>query len=214
MATVTCFTAERSQQIEDNAIVSGSVVDGDLILVRHNGVEINAGPVVGPEGDPGPAGDVSTVTLDAAIDGVTDEMDSRGLGVVAHKELTADQSWTAVEGTWQDVTGGNVTFTPVVGRMYRFDLALTLESYEALTDMHVILDDNTGPELFRLSGFGATANRMVGVSGTRTVTAPVGWDVSKTFRAIVWFGTDEEVRVKSGTYPFSLTVTDVGLPPS
>jgi len=43
MTTVTVFTAERMQEIEDNAIVSGSLVDDHLILVKHNGEEVDAG---------------------------------------------------------------------------------------------------------------------------------------------------------------------------
>lgn len=62
MATVTAFTAERMQEIEDAAIIDGNVDDnGDLILVRHDTTEINAGSVIGPEGPVGPAGPTSIV---------------------------------------------------------------------------------------------------------------------------------------------------------
>lgn len=54
MATVTGFTAERMQEIEDNAIVDGDVVAGNLILTRHDGSQINAGSVIGPQGVSGP----------------------------------------------------------------------------------------------------------------------------------------------------------------
>lgn len=56
MATVTGFTAARMQAIEDQAIVSGSVSSGDLILSRHDGSTINAGSVIGPPGPTGPPG--------------------------------------------------------------------------------------------------------------------------------------------------------------
>ena len=54
MATVTGFTAERMQEIEDSAIVDGEVVGGNLILTKHDGGTINAGSVIGPEGPEGP----------------------------------------------------------------------------------------------------------------------------------------------------------------
>lgn len=64
MATVTGYTAERMQTIEDETVVDGDIVDGNLILVRRDGVTIDAGPTApmgpagpaGPVGDPGPAG--------------------------------------------------------------------------------------------------------------------------------------------------------------
>ena len=44
------------QAIEDQAIVSGSVSSGDLILSRHDGGTINAGSVIGPPGPTSPPG--------------------------------------------------------------------------------------------------------------------------------------------------------------
>lgn len=49
--SVTGFTAARSQEIEDSAIISGSVNgSGNLILLTRAGTPINAGHVVGPTG--------------------------------------------------------------------------------------------------------------------------------------------------------------------
>lgn len=56
MATVTAFTAARMQEIEDNAIVDGVIVGDNLILVRHNDEQVNAGNVRGPIGPTGPTG--------------------------------------------------------------------------------------------------------------------------------------------------------------
>lgn len=47
MATVTVVTAERTLQIEATSIVDGNVVDGHLILTRHDGGEIDVGAVSG-----------------------------------------------------------------------------------------------------------------------------------------------------------------------
>lgn len=53
MATVTGYTAARMQEIEDNAIVDGEVIAGNLILTKYGGGTINAGSVIGPTGEPG-----------------------------------------------------------------------------------------------------------------------------------------------------------------
>jgi microcystin-dependent protein len=55
MATVTGLTAERMLEIEAASVVDGEIVDGDLILTKHDGTQINAGPLPpGPAGPPGP----------------------------------------------------------------------------------------------------------------------------------------------------------------
>jgi hypothetical protein len=43
MATVTIFTAERMQEIEDGAIVSAEVIDGEIIFYRKDETAINVG---------------------------------------------------------------------------------------------------------------------------------------------------------------------------
>lgn len=55
MATVTGLTAERMLEIEAESIVDGDVVGNNLILRRHDGATIDAGPVRGPKGDQGSA---------------------------------------------------------------------------------------------------------------------------------------------------------------
>lgn len=61
MATITGYTAERMQEIEDTTIVDGNIVGGHLILLQRNGAEIDAGSVAGPTGDTGPSGFTSIV---------------------------------------------------------------------------------------------------------------------------------------------------------
>lgn len=64
MATVTGYTAQRMQQIEDESIVDGNVVSGELILVQRNGTTINAGNVRGPQGDTGTTGGIAEAPTD------------------------------------------------------------------------------------------------------------------------------------------------------
>lgn len=47
---VTMFTAARMLQIENESVVSGTVVDGHLILETREGEQIDAGVVEGPPG--------------------------------------------------------------------------------------------------------------------------------------------------------------------
>lgn len=56
MAEITGLTAERMLEIEAASVVDGNVVDDDLILEKHDGTQINAGNVRGPQGDGGIAG--------------------------------------------------------------------------------------------------------------------------------------------------------------
>lgn len=60
MATVTGFTAARMLAIENDTVVDGDIVSGELILVTRGGTQINAGSVQGPQGTQGPKGDPGT----------------------------------------------------------------------------------------------------------------------------------------------------------
>lgn len=61
MATITGLTADRMLAIEAASVVDGEIIGGNLILTKHDGSEINAGPVLGPPGPVGPVGPVSSI---------------------------------------------------------------------------------------------------------------------------------------------------------
>ena len=67
MATVTGLTADRMLEIEAESVIDGDVVDGELILTKHDGSTINAGSVVGPAGPEGPIGSDLEVLIEHAI---------------------------------------------------------------------------------------------------------------------------------------------------
>jgi hypothetical protein len=67
MATVTGLTADRMIEIEAASVVDGDVIDGELILTKHDGSTINAGSVEGPPGPMGPLGSDLDVLIQAAI---------------------------------------------------------------------------------------------------------------------------------------------------
>lgn len=54
MATINGYTAERMKEIEDSAIVAGSIAGDNLVLTRYDGENIVAGNVRGPVGADGP----------------------------------------------------------------------------------------------------------------------------------------------------------------
>jgi hypothetical protein len=61
MATVTGFTASRTQEIEDANVIGAHVTGGHLILEHHDGSTTDAGSVAGTAGPTGPAGPTSIV---------------------------------------------------------------------------------------------------------------------------------------------------------
>lgn len=99
MTTVTAFTAERSQAIEDATIVSAEVVGDNLILTRHDATEIDAGNV---RGDPGADG-FTAVANQAARLALTP---AAGQFVV---ELDTGRLWQYIGGAWRWVVGSGTS---------------------------------------------------------------------------------------------------------
>ena len=67
MATITGLTADRMIEIEAASVVDGDVIDGELILTKHDGSTINAGSVAGPPGPMGPLGSDLDVLIQQPI---------------------------------------------------------------------------------------------------------------------------------------------------
>lgn len=67
MATVTGLTAERMLEIEAASVVDGDIVDGHLILQKHDESTIDAGFVIGPPGPPGPIGSDVEVLMEQYV---------------------------------------------------------------------------------------------------------------------------------------------------
>lgn len=65
MVAVTGFTAARSKEIEDKAVVDGDVIGDNLVLTTKDGTQIVAGNVRGPQGLPGSPGAPGDLTLAA-----------------------------------------------------------------------------------------------------------------------------------------------------
>jgi microcystin-dependent protein len=67
MATITGFTADRMLAIENASVVDGEIVGSNLILTRHDGSTIDAGPVLGPPGPQGPVGPAAVSSIPGEI---------------------------------------------------------------------------------------------------------------------------------------------------
>lgn len=67
MATITGLTADRMLEIEAASVVDGDVINGELILTKHDGSSVNAGSVIGPPGPEGPMGSDMDVLIEQII---------------------------------------------------------------------------------------------------------------------------------------------------
>lgn len=53
MATVTGYTAAKTEELMNEQIIDANIVSGNLILTTRGGQDINVGSVIGPQGPPG-----------------------------------------------------------------------------------------------------------------------------------------------------------------
>lgn len=109
MATVTGFTAERMQEIEDSTVVDGMVdINGHLILIKRDTSTIDAGLVQGEQGlpgTPGTPGAPGAPGADADFGGYVEPLDDRG-NVSGAVSLNF-----ATHNVWRIVPTGAVTLT-------------------------------------------------------------------------------------------------------
>ena len=208
MATVTGYTAEKMEEILSQLIKSVSIVGDNLVALRYDDTQVNLGNAKGAKGDPGPSGDVTTAQLNAAI---LASITAHGKGLVAHKEVVADQVEAFEQDNFIDITGASVTFTPVPNRYYRFDFYSSILSLADDTTFDLLLRRDIGGDLLRIGGFAKNDNRAVGLSGSRIIKAPASWNSSRTYKLQYRADTNFEINVKSSVYPTFITVTDLGV---
>lgn len=65
--SITGFTKEYMDALDDDIITGANISDGNLILTKKNAAPIDAGNIVGIRGDSGPAGTVNEVDVTQAI---------------------------------------------------------------------------------------------------------------------------------------------------
>jgi hypothetical protein len=93
------MTADRMLAIESASVVDGDIVGDNLILTKHDGTQINAGNVRGPQGPIGPVGQ------DLAVIAASPVLDIGAIGQIrAGRQLTAqdflDIGLSAPAGLW------------------------------------------------------------------------------------------------------------------
>lgn len=112
VTSVTGYTADRMQAIEDNAIVDGEVVGDNLILTRYNATTINAGNVRGAVGPMNPDGNpAGTIIMGGWTANFTGYLILNGQTVVGG--VAANPTVAAMYPGW--VVGGNLVLPNTVG---------------------------------------------------------------------------------------------------
>ncbi|MET0787468.1 MAG: hypothetical protein ABWY25_12280 [Paenisporosarcina sp.] len=74
MATVTGYTAEFMDTINNNTVIDARLEGNNLILVTRGGAEINVGSVRGPKGDTGATGPLSQADADTRYVNITGDV--------------------------------------------------------------------------------------------------------------------------------------------
>lgn len=100
MAVVTGYTAAHMQEIEDATIVSGAIVDGNLILTRHDGTTFNAGAIASavPAATDAVAGIIELATTAETSEGLATDraVTPAGLLTVVTSKQPIDDDLTAI----------------------------------------------------------------------------------------------------------------------
>lgn len=228
MTTVTSYTAARMAAIEAQAIVGGIVTGDNLILRRYNNTTFSAGNVRGLPGPQGTPGQVTTADMVSAIGVETADRAAAdtavksltGLGVVAHTEVTANQTIVANGGGERHDISGGVTFTPVTNRYYRISATIHVRitfASQPHSPTRVFFEMVDASEFSITNGavwMGQyTADTPVHLS--RIFKAPSGWTGSKSLKLRHY--SDDAYTLTfpnaAGGMAYNLTVEDLGTGP-
>lgn len=111
MATVTGYTAAKTEELMNEQIIDGNVVGDNLMLVTRGGPTINAGNVRGPQGLQGPpgenfsifdAGDPLSGEAGALINAAANLAEAAGGGIVYTRPGVWSFTNTATMPTWRN----------------------------------------------------------------------------------------------------------------
>lgn len=117
MATVTGLTAARMLEIEAASVVDGDVVGDNLVLTRHDGSQIAAGNVRGPQGVPGTPG----VKGDQGIQGTQGIQGPTGIGPTGSVTMFAGSTAPALHLLCDGAAVSRTTYSElfmVIGTAY------------------------------------------------------------------------------------------------
>jgi hypothetical protein len=163
MATVTGLTADRMLAIEAASVVDGDIVDGQLVLTKHDGSTITAGSVVGPEGPQGPIGSDLDVLVQQAVlaVGVSGQIRAgRSLSIDDFAALGLDPPvalWNFAGG-FTDSSGNGHDLTAKGDPTYALGLDGAVDGSVQLNGSNALFIPDTGagdPFRVRVGSFGA-----------------------------------------------------------
>lgn len=203
MATVTVVNAERTLEIEATSIVEASVnTSGHLILVRHDGTEIDAGAVSGMQLDSGASYskvDAFTYVGDTDPGAVPDGSVWLDTSDVAGPIATDTQKGLVELATGAEATAGTDTSRAVTPAALATAVGGRLTALETI-QVH-ILASNSALES------ATPASYAVGIS-IMTATTSSGWTNNAGFGTVVTFKSDvDRVVQKFHVNASSSTIT-------
>jgi hypothetical protein len=230
MATVTAFTAQKTQEILDQTIKSMTVpttgsLAGHLIATYWDGTTKDLGSVIGPQGEDGPSGGVSQAYVDDEIAlHATEEESARNLailyaametgsGIEKHTQVGTEVNLgSGSPNTNVTIPGASVTFTTTQDFYYRITgtaLFNTTDAAGSYFDLH-IMDGST--VLARGSAYAANANRSVGCVAHRIIKAPSTWNATaKNFTLACRYSTASGTVKVAGDYtPACISIEMIG----
>lgn len=220
MATVSSLTAERMLAIEAASVVDGEIVGDNLILTKHDGSQIDAGDVRGPQGDVGPIGtDLSVISNTQVFDVGVDSQ------IRAGRELSAtdftNMGLSAPIGLWNlsntndsSGNGRNLTNKGAVGFSDGISgLATTAARFSGSSSQALYILDTGASDPFRVKTgtigcwfkSGKRGANQTCVSKRGSASGQWGWQLGAKITNVAIFGCGST----GSNYVYAVGVTDV-----
>lgn len=179
MASVTGLTKERMEAIEDASVVSGEIVDGNLILTTFGGDEIDAGPVLGsvPDATDTVKGIVELATTSEASTGTDTTRAVTPAGLAAAVPAASTSAAGKVElATTGEATAGVSSTLAVTPAGLKAAVDAVLQLIYPVGSFYMSHSVSTDPNT--LLGFGSwspvAGKVLIGVDGTFTAGSTGG----------------------------------------
>lgn len=194
--------------------VSGSLGANDNRILRTDGtggtLAQGSGAILGDDGRI--TAPLMTVTNAPSVgDDVVNKLyaDKAGRGLLGSTSYTTQEG--LVLDNWKTLSGLAITFTPVVGRYYRFTSQVTFIGPAAGVACALAVFRSTDPGNPVARADIATANVWHNTATvSRIITIPSGWDVATQF--IIRARVNGYVDTGSDAIPATFTIEDVGAP--
>lgn len=225
MTVVTAFTAAKTQAILNQTIKTASVNgSGNLILTKYDGTTVDAGYVLGSPGPAGPAGEVSTASLNAAIatevtnrnNGILSYGSKIGTGIIAHAIGSGTSTtWTSSGSSFYIPSGTSLTVDFDETKHYKIEAAAYI-MYASGSPCSYILEiqRETSPGVYggiaRGSLYSPIAN-TTGAALASIIINPTTWTSStEKFRLGIRASEDNTHTLKNDFSNIYISIIDLG----